>query len=81
MLKACTPRTTETVSVEQGIEFDETAAAQEEQMGAPKAGAGKWASCVRIVNAANLQTTRLASHSLPPPPLVLPHPPPLSNLA
>ena len=42
----------------QGIEFDEEAAAREEQLGAPKGDAGQWASCIRVVDPASLQTSR-----------------------
>ena len=42
----------------QGIEFDEERAAFEEQQGAPKNAAGRWASCLRIVDPTSLQTSR-----------------------
>ena len=44
----------------QGIEFDEERAAQEEQHGAPKNAAGRWASCVRVLDPTTLQTSRCA---------------------
>eukprot|EP00884_Botryococcus_braunii_P014213 jgi/Botrbrau1/22793/Bobra.0132s0119.1 len=40
-----------------GFEFDEEKAAQEEQFGAPKGPAGQWASCIRLVDPAGLETT------------------------
>ena len=42
----------------QGTEFDEEKAAEEEQWGAPRNEAGRWASCVRIIDSASLQTAR-----------------------
>jgi len=42
-----------------GVEFDEERAAQEEQFGAPKGGSGQWASCLRIVDPADLSTTEV----------------------
>ena len=41
----------------QGIEFDEERAAFEEQQGAPKNAAGRWASCLRVVDPTTLQTS------------------------
>ncbi|KAK9916752.1 hypothetical protein WJX75_006568 [Coccomyxa subellipsoidea] len=40
-----------------GIEFDEERAAEEEQHGAPKNSAGRWASCVRVLDPTSLQTS------------------------
>lgn len=40
----------------QGVEFSEELAAREEQFGAPKGLPGQWASCLRIVEPANLTT-------------------------
>lgn len=48
----------------QGIEFDEERAATEEQHGAPKNTAGRWASCVRVLDPTSLQTSRCGSPSL-----------------
>ena len=45
----------------QGIELDEEAAAMEDQLGAPKGDSGQWASCLRIVDPASLQTSRCAA--------------------
>ena len=39
-----------------GPELDEAAAAVAEQVGAPRGGAGQWAACVRILDAASLAT-------------------------
>ena len=47
--------------MEQGIEFDEDRAAVEEQHGAPKNSAGRWASCVRVLDPTSLQTSRYGS--------------------
>ena len=49
--------------MEQGIEFDEDRAAVEEQHGAPKNSAGRWASCVRVLDPTSLQTSRCGSRS------------------
>lgn len=40
----------------QGVEFDEEAAALEEQFGAPRGQPGQWAACLRIVDPATLST-------------------------
>jgi hypothetical protein len=40
----------------QGVEFDEEAAALEEQFGAPCGQPGQWAACIRIVDPATLAT-------------------------
>ena len=43
---------------EQGPEFNDELAAKEEQLGAQKGEAGQWASCIRVVDALTLSTTR-----------------------
>ncbi|KAL6757658.1 CPSF A subunit region-domain-containing protein [Haematococcus lacustris] len=40
----------------QGVEFDEEAAALEEQYGPPKGSPGQWAACLRVVDPATLST-------------------------
>ena len=62
-LCACSPKTSiatlhaECGMLMQGIEFDEERAAFEEQQGAPKNAAGRWASCLRVVDPTTLQTS------------------------
>jgi hypothetical protein len=40
---------------------DEARAAEDEQYGAPRGAPGQWASCLRTVDPATLQTTRRAA--------------------